>query len=110
MAAIADYRDTIERVLQEYAAIPYSYGDIRSVVLFDRTRDRYALLSVGWDKHRVHNCVAHVDIIDGKVWIQCDNTEQGVAPDLEAGGIPREQIVLGFRRPEVRPHTGYAVA
>jgi hypothetical protein len=49
-------------------------------------------------------------LIDGKCWIQRDGTETGIAHDLEAAGIPKDRIVLGFRPPEVRPLTGYAVA
>lgn len=52
----------------------------------------------------------HLDIIDGKVWIQHDGTEEGVASELTAAGIPKESIVLGFRHPRVREHTGFAVA
>lgn len=51
-----------------------------------------------------------MDLIDGKIWIQRDGTEEGIAADLERAGIPKEHIVLGFRPPELRPYTGYAVA
>jgi hypothetical protein len=79
--------------------------------VFDRDRDRYLLIDVGWDgKRRVHGCIVHIDIIDGKLWIQRDGTEQGIALDLEQAGIPKEHIVLGFREPELRQYTGYAVA
>jgi hypothetical protein len=43
-------------------------------------------------------------------WIEKDNTEDGVAPELVEAGIPKSQIVLAFRPPEVRKHTDYAVA
>jgi hypothetical protein len=105
------YRQTIETVLSEYAALPYSYAPIRAEVVFDRTRDRYLWMDVGWDKdRRVHGCLVHIDLIDGKIWIQRDGTEEGIAADLERAGIPKEDIVLGFRPPELRPYTGYAVA
>jgi hypothetical protein len=105
------YRQTIETVLSEYAAIPYSYAPIDAEVVFDRTRDRYLWMDVGWDKdRRVHGCLVHIDLIDGKIWIQRDGTEEGVAADLERAGISKEDIVLGFRPPELRPYTGYAVA
>jgi XisI protein len=32
------------------------------------------------------------------------------ASDLTEAGIPKEQIVLGFREPELRQYTGYALA
>ena len=36
--------------------------------------------------------------------------ETGVAFDLEAAGISKDRIVLAFKSPKIRPHTGYAVA
>jgi hypothetical protein len=38
----------------------------------------------------------HLDILNGKVWIQRDGTEDGIADELEAAGIPRSDIVLAF--------------
>ena len=103
-------RAIIEWILADYAKYPYSHGEIERQLVFDRERDHYLLLSVGWDKHRVHGCVIHIDLIDGKFWIQRDGTETGVAFDLEAAGIPKDRIVLAFKSAKVRPHTGYAVS
>lgn len=104
------YRDLIERILKEYAQVRYSYGNLENRVVFDRERDQYALISLGWSqKHREHGVVTHLEIKDGKIWIQEDNTESGIATDLEAAGIPKEDIVLGFRHPHLRPYTEYAV-
>jgi hypothetical protein len=52
----------------------------------------------------------HIDIIDSKLWIQHDGTEEGIAGELVAAGIPKEHIVLGFKPPEQRKHTEFAVA
>lgn len=105
------WRDIIEQVLTEYAAIPYSYSQVKKETVFDRAQDRYLILIVGWEGHRYeHGCTVHIDIIDGKVWIQRDGTEDGIALDLENAGIPKTSIVLGFKPPEVRPLTGYAIA
>jgi XisI protein len=49
-------------------------------------------------------------MIDERVWIQLDNTEDGIAEELIAAGIPKQDIVLGFHEPEIRPYTGFAVA
>ncbi len=111
MDSLETYREIVERVLSDYAAVPYAHGDFETEVVFDRVRDRYLLIDVGWDgKRRVHGCIVHIDIIDGKLWIQRDGTEQGIALDLEQAGIPKEHIVLGFREPELRQYTGYALA
>jgi hypothetical protein len=104
------YRSIIEQVLTDYSKYPYAYGQIERQLVFDRTRDHYLLMSVGWDKQRVHGSLIHIDLIDGKCWIQRDGTESGIAPELEAAGVPKNRIVLAFRPPEMRPQTGYAVA
>ena len=105
------YRQAIEKILEDYASVPYSYGEIKTEAVFDRERDRYLLVNVGWDDDtRVHGALVHVDVIDGKVWIQRDGTEDGIAGDLVRAGIPRDRIVLGFHAAHVRPHTNYAVA
>ena len=108
---LEQWRDIIERVLSEYAAIPYSYSNVKKETVFDRTQDRYLILVVGWEGYRYeHGCTVHIDIVGDKVWIQRDGTEDGIALDLENAGIQKEHIVLGFKPPEVRPMTGYAVA
>jgi hypothetical protein len=54
------YRQVIETVLSEYAAIPYSYAPIQSEVVFDRTSDRYLWMDVGWDGDRwLNGCLVH---------------------------------------------------
>jgi len=110
MDTLDTYRQIIERILTEYAQIPYAYGEIQSIPVFDRIGDHYLLMNAGWDERRIHGCLVHVDIIDGKFWIQRDGTEEGIATELEAAGVPKEHIVLAFRSPEIRKHTSYAVA
>jgi hypothetical protein len=108
--SLDSYRSIIENVLTEYSKYPYSYGQIERQLVFDRTRDHYLLMSVGWDKRRVHGSLVHIDLIDGKCWIQRDGTESGIALELEAAGIPKDRIVLAFKSPKIRPLTGYAIA
>jgi XisI protein len=111
MDSLDSYRDLIESILVEYTRIPYAYGDIQTEAVFDRVRDRYVLVNVGWDNgKRVHGCLVHIDVINEKLWIQRDGTEHGVAKELVRAGVPKDHIVLGFRPPEVRRHTDYAVA
>ena len=46
----------------------------------------------------------HVRLKDGKVWIEQDWTEHGVARELLEAGVPPEAIELSFQPPEMRPH------
>ncbi len=111
MDSLETYRDLIEKILSEYAAIPYAYGDIQQRAVFDRKRDQYLLVNVGWhNERRVHGCLVHIEIINGKIWIQYDGTEDGIATELVRAGVPKDRIVLAFHPPDVRPYTEYAAA
>lgn len=110
MDKLESYRNIIEKVINEYAAIPYAYGEIESRTMFDREKDSYMLYSVGWDNRgRIHGINIHIDIINGKIYIQHDGTEDGIATDLEREGVPKSDIVLAFHAPELRKYTEYAV-
>ncbi|MFM7369899.1 MAG: element excision factor XisI family protein [Sphaerospermopsis kisseleviana] len=52
----------------------------------------------------------HVDWIDHKIWIQYDDTEEGIANDFIAAGVPTQDIVLGFRHPQIRQYTNFAIS
>jgi hypothetical protein len=111
MDRVREYRDIIKRILSEYAQFQPAYGEIETETVFDEDRDHYELVRVGWDGvKRIHGSLIHVDIRDGKVWIQHDGTEDGIAEELVEAGIPRDHIVLGFHPPEIRKHTQFAIA
>ncbi|MGH9846114.1 MAG: XisI protein [Blastocatellia bacterium] len=113
MDRIAQYREIIERVLTEtleFIGPPHDKG-VEYKLLLDRQRDSYGLIAVGFDKaRRLHHFVIHLEIINGKIWLQADNTDLVIARDLERAGIAKSEIVLGFQPPSVRPHTEYAAA
>lgn len=111
MDKLADYDRIIESVLQDYANIPYSQGEINNCVIVDAERKNFLLMALGWEGHRrVHSCIVHIEIVDDKIWIQRDGIEDSVTQELEAAGIPKDKIVLAFYPSHVRPHTGYAIA
>ena len=111
MDTLDTYRQIIKTALEEYTRIPYAYGEIQTEAVFDRANNRYLLVNVGWDnRERVRGSLVHIDIINGKLWIQRDGTEHGIAKELVKSGIPRDHIVLAFHPAEIRQHTDYAVA
>jgi hypothetical protein len=111
MDRVDRYRQIVRRVIDEYAEGRPSHGEIASEAIVDPSRDHYEVMHVGWDRERrIHGSVIHLDIIDGKVWIQHDGTDRPVAEELLAAGIPREDIVLGFHPARVRHLTGFAVS
>ncbi len=111
MDTLNHYRDIIEEVLTEYTNIKYAWGDVECRPIFDRLHDSYALITLGWNgRKRTHYCLVHIEIIKGKIWIQEDGIEHGIATDLERAGIPKGDIVLGFQPPDIRPLTEYTAA
>src|SRR5579862_7192828 len=95
--SVMRYGSIVERVLLPYTEIHYANGNITNEAVFDRERGRYLIVSVGWQGvRRVQHCLLHLDIINGKVWIQRDGTEDGIADELEAAGIPKSDMVLAF--------------
>ncbi|MDM8527733.1 XisI protein [Anaerolineales bacterium HSG24] len=109
MDTLEKYRQVIRKVIKDYSEIPYAFGDIQSQTIFDTEVDRYLLMIIGREGvKRVHGCLIHIDIIGAKVWIQRDGTEAGMTTELLKAGIPKDKIVLGFRSPEMRKHTGFA--
>lgn len=106
-----DYRQIIKHILNEYAALKPSYGDIEVETIYDDSKGHYEVVYIGWDGwKRVHGAMLHVDIRDDKVWIQHDGTEDGIANELVQAGIPPERIVLAWHHPDKRKHTAFAVA
>lgn len=111
MDKLDQYRQTIREILKPYVNISYANVNVHNQAAFDSETDQYLVVSVGWGKQgRIHGCLIHVSIQDGKVWVQRDGTEDGIANDLVQAGIPKNDIVLGFHELEIRPHTGFAVA
>ncbi len=88
-----------------------SESDLETYTIFDEARDHYLLFRVGWlGKERIHTPVLYIRIHDGKFWIEEDYTEDGIATELLAAGVPHQAIVLAFRHPALRPYTEFAVA
>ncbi len=110
MAKLDDYRRYVQQVLERYSQMKPAYGDLERQLLFDPVRDHYLLSTVGWrQRQRVYGCLVHVDLKDEQIWIQHDGTEDGVANEFVALGVPKEDIVLAFHAPYKRPYTGFGV-
>ncbi len=50
----------------------------------------------------------YIRLRDGKLWIEEDWTEDGIATDFVAAGIPKEDIVLAFHEPTMRQYIDFA--
>ncbi|WP_332995586.1 element excision factor XisI family protein [Microcoleus sp. A006_D1] len=48
---------------------------------------------------RVFGCLIYIEIKDGKIWIERDRTEIGVANELVEAGVPRQILFWHFTLP-----------
>jgi hypothetical protein len=109
MAEMSTRKRIVRDLINEYATHTPSRGEVVGEAIIDEEKGHYEVMFVGWDgSRRIHGTAIHLDLIGDKIWIQHDGTSPGIAEDLLEAGISRDSIVLGFRPPEVRPHTGFA--
>lgn len=109
------YRSIIVNILQHYAAMPYTnpnpQNELEEQLIIDTKNDHYQILNIGWvGTQRVYYPIFHIDIKNGKVWVQEDASDSDLVGKLEEQGIDKSDIVLAFQAPYNRPFTGYAVA
>jgi hypothetical protein len=107
-----NYRQIIKNALLHYLEIinrrPRTNRETE--VSFDEERDHYMLINTGWhDTRRVRGTTVYVRIRNNKFWIEEDWLEDGIATDLLEAGVPKEDIVLAFHHPNMRPFTEFAV-
>ena len=102
----------VQQLLQDHADYRNSANSpYRAQTLFDDRHHRYALIDCGWSGDRYfHTIPIHLEIINDQIWIHHDDTDPGIAVELRDRGIPAKQIILGFRPPHLRQHTGFGVA
>ncbi|MBD2251041.1 XisI protein [Nostoc parmelioides] len=103
------YSQIIQDVLSNHSANDLD-KNTEIQLLFDTERHHYQVLNIGWkEQKRTYGVIIHVDIKNEKIWIQRDGTEIGIANELVAVGVPKEDIVLGFHAPYKRQFTDFAV-
>ncbi|MBR8826611.1 MAG: XisI protein [Gomphosphaeria aponina SAG 52.96 = DSM 107014] len=107
---VKKYSQIIEKILKDYAEF-LADEEVKNELIFDEKNNRYLLVETGWQNdYRIYGTLLHLDLIDNKVWIQHDGTEDGIADELVKEGIPKEHIILAFKPPEIRPYTGFAIS
>ncbi|NEP50924.1 MAG: XisI protein [Moorea sp. SIO3C2] len=106
MDKVAQYREYVQRLLNQYAKDDVSNDQVEVQLIFDTNRDHYQWMNVGWeDLNRIYRSIVHLDIKDGKIWLQQNLTDLNPAEDLVEMGVPREDIVLGLQPPYKRQYT-----
>lgn len=105
------YAAIVRQVLQDIASLTPTTETVRPEVVCDENLGHYHVGEVGWDANeRIDTILVHIDIVDGKVWLQYNGTDLRVAEELVRAGVPRDHIILGFQPPQYRKYTDYAAA
>ena len=113
MDKLTKYRNLVKRILNEYVELSKSQlnAGVEPILIIDDERGNYMWLKLGWENgKRVKHLTVYARLRDGKVWIEEDLTEDGIATDLVREGVPKDDIVLAFHDPETRKHTDFAAA
>lgn len=109
--ATISLKQAVINVLEDYIEFLKNDPDSQPQLIIDEKNERYLLIEMGWqEQRRIYGVLIHMDIVDGKIWIQQDGTEDGVASELVLLGIPKQQIVLGFKSENRRRITEFAVS
>ena len=83
--------------------------EFETQVISDTENDHYQLLHLGWlNQKRTFGVSIHLDIKNGKIWIQQNSTDIDIAQELVSSGVPKEDIVLGLQSPSLRKYTNFA--
>lgn len=98
MDRVNEYRQIICEFLKDLSQISPSYH-----LVFDEERDRYLVINDEWyDQKRIYGCVMHIELINGQIWVQQNNTEIYIEDELTQKGVERKDIIFGFRSPGFR--------
>ena len=102
----------LQRILRGYCNYLNLYADgSQCKLIISDDRNRYLVIDEGWiENKRIHALIFDAEIRNHKIWLHHDGLDHEITDDLIAAGIPKEQIVLAFHPPHIRPHTGYAIA
>lgn len=102
------YRQLIEQQIQHIVDLinrQYKTDDGEGIAhcVFDEQRHNYLLVKTGWSKgKRSEGTTLFLRLRDGKIHVEQDWTEYGIANSLIDAGVPEEDIVLAFQSPWLR--------
>lgn len=112
MDRVARYWELLLKVMREHARLQKLAPEpgVDSILSVDPDQRMVQLLDIGWrNSKRVNDTYIQARIKDGKIWIEDDGTEEGIANDLVAAGVPKSDIVLAFHAPGERRFGEFAV-
>ena len=104
MEKLLKYREIVTNLVRGRVQREATYLPPRhSKYIADTERDIYIHLYYEWKDYQYHyGVLVHLDIINEKIWLQRNITEDEIIDELKAAGVPDEDIVLGTVHPAMR--------
>ncbi len=96
MEKLTHYQNILISLINEYGSIKFRYmPDVKKQKVIDTLNHHYLLLGIGKYKGDfVYMTTFHFNIIDGKIWVQCNNTDTEIEEELLERGVDYQDIVL----------------
>ena len=113
MDQLTSYQTLIKRLLTRHVEADNQQPTpgVENFLIADDEGGHYTWLNLGWfQRERLNAPTVYVRLKNGKIWIEEDWTEFGIANELMQEGVPKEDIVLAFYSPSHRKLTDFAVA
>lgn len=106
------YKELVKSILNRYVEIDRQQPKegVEYFLITDDIQGHYLWTSLGWsNSKRTRYVHAYIRVKEGKIYIEEDWTEQGIATDLLENGVPKSNIVLAFHEPLMRQYTEFAI-
>ena len=96
MDKLNHYRNLIHAAFAAYVLeMKNADSTVETQVIEDSRNDHYLILMTGWEnRRRVYLPVFHLDLKAGKILVQQNLSEFDIVGELEARGVPKEDIDL----------------
>jgi len=112
MEKVRLFQQAIKEIFEEIAnSYRGTTNPLEIQIIFDLDNHHYQLLMLGWQgDDYIFQCLSHIDIKEGKIWIQWNDTSIPIENKLVKAGIPASEIVLGLKHPDYRQYTDFSIA
>ena len=113
MSKTEKYDKLLSAYLQKFSQrYGKSANGLKVMTIIDKERNHYQAISHGFQqspKKYVFSILFHFDIIEDKVWFQCNHTDLLIEEELLKLGIPKSDIVFGWLPEYARAYSGWGI-
>jgi hypothetical protein len=94
------YANILTQVLRKETKVqPSLQPGLKIVSSCDRETGQFLLIIVGWDRDEwYHSILFHAQLVNGKIIVEADMTEEGLKPLLIEAGIREEDFLSDEER------------